>query len=91
MWPVASVAKIGVNCLAPVGRWAAETAGTVVKDVAHFGTPMLGVEPEIESRAQPDPADKLLSKLRRMAPLGFPQVGNTGQMIILNGGKPWPD
>ena len=51
------VAKIGVNSLAPVGRWAAETGGTVVKDVAHFGTPVLAVEPEIESPAQPDPAD----------------------------------
>ena len=53
--------------------------------------PVIGVEPEIECRAQPDPADKLRSKMRRMVLLGLPQVGNTGHMIILNGGKPWPD
>jgi hypothetical protein len=35
-------------------------------------TLVIGIEPEIEYRAQPEPADKLLSKLRRMALLDLP-------------------
>ena len=37
--------------------------------------PVIGIEPEIECRAEPNPADKLLSKLRRIALLGLAQAG----------------
>src|SRR5262245_54816323 len=66
------VAKIGVNSLArsDAGRRRWQAPGPRMWHTSE--TLVIGIEPGIGCRAQPKSADKLLSKLRRMALLGLP-------------------